>query len=54
MESAIVVNEPGQSTGSLLVGYPSTAISTSQTQEMMRIQLRTYMGAMLVQPENVG
>ncbi len=30
MESAIVVNEPGAATGSLLVGYPSTGISTSQ------------------------
>ena len=53
MESAVVVNNPGDQTGSLLYGYPSTGVSTSQTQEMLRVQLRVYLGAMLVEPENV-
>ena len=53
MDSAIIVNSPGEQTGSLLYAYPSTGVSTSQTQEMMRVQLRVYLGAMLAQPENV-
>jgi hypothetical protein len=51
MSSAILA-APGHQTGSLLVGYPFTSVSTS-SQEMMQLQLRVYLGAVLRRPENV-
>lgn len=44
---------PGASTGELLVGMPQTGVSTSQTDESLKMQLRVYMGAVLKQPESV-
>jgi len=51
MASAILA-VPGESTGSLLVGYPFTSVGTSLT-EQVRIQMRVYMGAVMRRPENV-
>ena len=51
MSSAILA-APGESTGELLVGYPFTSVSTSST-EVVKIQLRVYMGAVLKRPEQV-
>ena len=39
--------------GELLVGYPMTGVSTSQATESLRIQLRTYLGACITNPESV-
>jgi len=51
MSSAILA-APGPDTGELLIGYPFTSVSTSST-EIVRIQLRVYLGAVLKRPENV-
>merc|ERR1712086_418168 len=51
MSSAILA-APGSETGELLIGYPFTSVSTSST-EIVRIQLRVYLGAVLKRPENV-
>jgi len=51
MSSAILA-APGHETGSLLVGYPFTSVSTS-SQEMMKVQLRVYLGSVLRRPDNV-
>lgn len=52
MSSAILA-APGADTGELLVGMPHTGISTSQTDETMKMQLRVYLGAVLKRPESV-
>lgn len=52
MSSAILA-APGSDTGELLVGMPHTGISTSQTDETMKMQLRVYLGAVLKRPESV-
>lgn len=52
MASAIVA-APGGKAGRLLVGYPMTGVSTSQATETMRVQLRTYLGACVTDPESV-
>lgn len=49
MSSAIIAT-PG--CGELYAGYPQTGVSTSQTDESVKIQLRAYLGAALVAPEN--
>jgi len=51
MSSAILA-APGSETGELMIGYPFTSVSTSST-EVVKIQLRVYMGAVLKKPENV-
>ena len=51
MSSAILA-APGSDTGELMIGYPFTSVSTSST-EIVKIQLRVYMGAVLKKPENV-
>lgn len=51
MSSAILA-APGADTGSLLVGYPFTSVSTS-SQEIVKIQMRTYLGSVLKRPESV-
>lgn len=43
----------GADTGELLYAYPSTGISTSQTTEAMKMQLRVYMGAIVYDPTRV-
>jgi hypothetical protein len=43
MMSAILCTQPGS--GELLMAYPQTGVSTSQTLETMRMQLRVYLGA---------
>jgi hypothetical protein len=43
----------GSNTGELLYAYPSTGISTSQTTEQLKMQLRVYMGAVLYDPTRV-
>lgn len=43
----------GSNTGELLYAYPSTGISTSQTTEALKMQLRVYMGAVLYDPSRV-
>lgn len=51
MGSAILA-APGSDTGELLVGFPHTGVSTSQTDETMKMQLRVYLGAVLKRPES--
>jgi hypothetical protein len=51
MSSAILA-APGASTGELLIGYPFTSVSTSSS-EIVKIQLRVYLGAVMKKPENV-
>lgn len=51
MSSAILA-APGADTGELLVGMPHTGVSTSQTDETMKMQLRVYLGAVLKRPES--
>lgn len=53
MDSAILVTNPGPETGELVMQWPSTGISTSQTGESFRGKLRVYMAAYLKRPENV-
>jgi hypothetical protein len=52
MASAIVA-APGGVAGMLLVGFPMTGVSTSQATETVRIQLRTRMGAGVLDPESI-
>lgn len=51
--SSAILAAPGDSTGQLLIGYPFTGVSTSATEERMRVQLRCYLGAALYQPDAV-
>ena len=39
--------------GELLYAYPSTGISTSQTTESMKMQLRVYLGSVLYDPNKI-
>lgn len=52
MMSSAILAAPGADTGELLVGMPHTGISTSQTDETMKMQLRVYLGAVLKRPES--
>ena len=52
MSSAIIASPNGEA-GELLVGYPMTGVSTSQATETLRIQLRTYLGCAITNPESV-
>jgi len=52
MSSAIIA-APNGDAGELLVGYPMTGVSTSQATETLRLQLRTYMGCAITNPESV-
>merc|ERR1712096_490931 len=51
--SSAIVSAPGGAAGQLCVGYPMTGVSASQATETMRIQLRTYLGAVVTNPESV-
>jgi hypothetical protein len=53
MASSAILAVAGSETGELLTAYPSTGISTSQTTETMKMQLRVYMGAAVYKPDNV-
>ena len=53
MSSGILVANPGSETGELLIGYPFSAVSTSQSTEQMVVKLRCYLGAGVYRPENV-
>ena len=53
LASSAILAVPGSETGELLMAYPSTGISTSQTTETMKMQLRVYMGAVVHRPDNV-
>lgn len=48
--SAILCTQPGS--GELLMAYPQTGVSTSQTLETMRMQLRVYLGAAVYNPDH--
>ena len=50
MSSGILVANPGSETGELLIGYPFSAVSTSQATEQMTIKLRCYLGAGIYRP----
>jgi len=50
--SSAVLAAPGSDTGELLIGYPFTSVSTSST-EIMKIQLRVYLGSVIKKPENI-
>tara|TARA_Y100001938_G_C8098554_1_gene439890 strand:+ start:3660 stop:6299 length:2640 start_codon:yes stop_codon:yes gene_type:complete len=47
-----VIAKAGSETGSLLVGYPMTSVSTNARTEAMTVALRVYLGAILKRPEN--
>ena len=47
MSSAILAANPGSQTGELLVGYPFSSVSTSQSTESMLLKLRVYLGSVL-------
>jgi len=51
--SSAIMAVPGSETGELLYAYPSTGISTSQTTESMKMQLRVYLGAVLYDPSKI-
>ena len=51
--SSGILAVPGGQAGELLVGYPSTSLSTNQATESGRMQLRCYLGAVLYKPEDV-
>jgi hypothetical protein len=53
MSSGILAANPGSQTGELLVGYPFSAVSTSQSTESMLLKLRVYLGSVLYRPENI-
>ena len=53
MSSAILA-AGGSRTGELLMAYPQTSVNTIATSpEMMKLQLRVYLGACLYNPQNV-
>ena len=52
MSSAILAKS-GSDTGEMLFAWPHTGISTSQTTETMKMQLRAYFGAVLYKRENI-
>lgn len=53
MSSAILA-AGGSKTGELLMAYPQTSVNTIATApEMMKLQLRVYLGACLYNPQNV-
>lgn len=52
MSSAILAKS-GSETGEMLFAWPHTGISTSQTTETMKMQLRAYFGAVLYKRENI-
>ena len=53
MSSAILAAS-GSKTGELLMAYPQTSVNTIATSpEMMKLQLRVYLGACLYNPQNV-
>lgn len=51
--SAAIMGIPGDKTGNMLFGFPFTGVSTSHSEERLRIQLRLYLGAALYKPQNV-
>ena len=51
--SSAIMAVPGSNTGELLYAYPSTGISTSQTTESMKMQLRVYLGSVLYDPSKI-
>lgn len=51
--TSAILAAPGSQTGEMLIGYPFTGVSTSHSEERMRIQLRVYLGSVLYNPENV-
>ena len=52
MSSAILAKS-GSETGEMLFAWPHTGISTSQTTETRKMQLRAYFGAVLYKRENI-
>lgn len=53
LASSAIMAVPGSDTGELLYAYPSTGISTSQTTESMKMQLRVYLGSILYDPTKI-
>jgi hypothetical protein len=51
--SSAILGVPGGGCGELLIGYPSTALSTNASTESGRMQLRCYLGSVLYRPEDV-
>ena len=51
--SSAILSVPGGDVGELLVGYPSTSLSTNASTESGRMQLRCYLGSVLYRPEDV-
>lgn len=52
MQSAILSTPASSDAGNLLMAYPQTGVSTSQTTESMKMQLRVYLGAGVYQPDH--
>jgi len=53
MSSAILGIAGGSENGELLFAYPSTGVSTSQTTESLKIQMRVYLGAGIYSPDRI-
>ena len=53
MNNALFFSEPGVNTGSFLVAFPHTGVSTNQVNESMRLSMRIHLGCIVKQPENV-
>lgn len=51
MQSAILATAPSSRSGELLMAYPQTNISTNQSIEVMKMQLRVYLGAAVYDPD---
>ena len=51
MQSAILATAPASRSGELLMAYPQTNISTNQSIEVMKMQLRVYLGAAVYDPD---
>ena len=53
MMSSAILAKSGSETGEMLFAWPHTGISTSQTTETMKMQLRAWFGAVLYKRENI-
>lgn len=53
MNSAIYCARPGEETGYMLMGYPKSSVAISQTTDHLIVTLRMYLGAGVVNPQNI-
>lgn len=53
MNNALFFSDPGDETGSFLVAFPHTGVSTNQVNESMRMSMRIHIGCIIKRPENI-